>query len=140
MTLNVIRCPKCKKEWRLPCLTNDISECSSKVQRCLAWRMPNAKSSAPPHSILVPITFHVCAIEPIKLALVVVSLEFSPVLINLGDCRRTSDSDYYSRRATRNWGVVKTSNKAGWVFSTQIFTGSVQRRGASKDTRGWTEV
>ena len=87
--------------------------------------LEDAKSEivGPSHSILVPIIFHVCAIEPIKLALVVVSLELSPVLINLGDCRRTSDSDYCSRSATRNFGVlriVKTSNKVGEVFYTQI--------------------
>ena len=80
--------------------------------------LEDAKSEivGPSHSILVPITFHVCAIEPIKLAFVVVSLELSPVLINLGDCRRTSDSDYCSRRATRNVDVlriVKTSNTLG---------------------------
>ena len=87
--------------------------------------LEDAKSEIvrPSHSILAPITFHVCAIEPIKLAFVVVSLELSPVLINLGDCRRTSDSDYCSRSATRNLGVlriVKTSNKVGGALYTQI--------------------
>ena len=95
------------------------------VKGSMLLSLEDAKSEIvrPSHSILVPVTFHVCAIEPIKLALVVVSLELSPVLINRGDCRRTSDSDYCSRSATRNLGVlriVKTSNKVGEVFYTQI--------------------